>query len=88
MFTMWAVLVYVSAVGIPLYLLHTFHSQEWYWHVLAVCASIGIGIAPIPINYQSAGFDLLLGFLFVSFLFWGAGGLISYHPAGHHHRHA
>ena len=87
MFAVWAVLVYLSAVAIPLYLLHHFHSQPWYWHVAAVCASIGIGIAPIQAAQDSQGFDLLLGFLFVSLLFWGAGGLIAYHPAGRH-KHA
>lgn len=87
MYTMFAVLVYLSAVAIPLYLLHHFHSQQWYWHVLAVAASIGLGLAPVPPDFQSQGFDLLFGFLFVSLLFWGAGGLLVYHPSSHH-KHA
>jgi hypothetical protein len=31
-----AVLVYLFAIGIPVYLLHHFHSQAPHWHVLAL----------------------------------------------------
>ncbi|HTS28619.1 MAG TPA: hypothetical protein VMH81_22265 [Bryobacteraceae bacterium] len=86
MFTMLAVLVYVAAMAIPIYLLHHYHSQAWHWHVLAVIASIVLGLAPLPDGFQGRGFDLMLGFVFVSLLFWGAGGLLVYHPA--HHKHA
>ena len=86
MFTMWAVLVYTAAMAIPIYLLHRFHTQAWYWHVLAVGASLLLGLAPVPPELQGQGFDLLLGFVFVALLFWGAGGLIVYHPAQHKHQ--
>lgn len=89
MFTMWAVLVYTAAMVIPIYLLHHFHSQSWYWHVLAVGASLVLGLVPVPAEFQGKVFDLALGFVFVVLLFWGAGGLIVYHP-GHpkHQKHA
>jgi hypothetical protein len=86
MFTMWAVLVYTAAMVIPIYLLHRFHTQSWYWHMLAVGASMALGLAPVPLEFQGQGFDLLLGFAFVTLLFWGAGGLIVYHPAQHKHQ--
>jgi hypothetical protein len=87
MFTMWAVLVYTAAVAIPIYLLHRFHSQPWYWHVLAVGASLVLGLTSVPPEFQGQEFDLLLGFVFVALLFWGAGGLIVYHPS-HRKHHA
>ena len=87
MSSMWAVLVYTAAMAIPIYLLHQFHTQAWPWHVLAVIASIVLGLTPVPQAFQGPGFDLLLGFVFVALLFWGAGGLIVYHP-GHHQKHA
>ena len=45
-----------------------------------------LGLAPVPRELQGQGFDLLLGFVFVALLFWGAGGLIVYHPAQHKHQ--
>ena len=33
MFGMLAVLVYLLAMGIPIYLLHRFHPQAWYWQI-------------------------------------------------------
>jgi len=86
MFTMWAVLVYIAAMAIPIYLLHRYHSQAWHWHVLAVVASMVLGLAPVPEALQGGWCDLFYGFCFVSLLFWGAGGLIVYHPI--HKKHA
>ena len=88
MFTWLAVLTYAAAVGVPAYLLHRFGSQSWYWHVLAIAASLVIGLAPTPAQFQTAGFDLLLGFGFVAPLAWGAGGLIVYRPHTRHEKHA
>jgi hypothetical protein len=79
---MLAVLVYLAAAAIPVYLLYHFHACSWYWHVLAIAAGISLGFIPIPPEYQRRGFDLLLGFSLVVLLFWGIGGLIT----PHHHR--
>jgi hypothetical protein len=68
--------------------LHRFHTRAWHWHVLAVIASMFLGLAPIPLEFQGGQFDLLLGFTFVALLFWGAGGLMVYHPAEHKHDHS
>lgn len=86
MFSTWAVLVYTAAMAIPAYLLYRYGSQAWYWHVLAVAASMVLGLAPVPPELQARQFDLFLGFLFVGLIFWGAGGLIVYHPR--HAKHA
>jgi hypothetical protein len=86
MFTMWAVLVYLLAMAIPIYLLYRFHSQAWYWHVLAVIAALALGFMPTPAGLKTAGFDLLLGFAFIVLMIWGAGGLILLRP--HHEKHA
>ena len=83
MFAMLAVLVYLLAMGIPIFLLYRFHSQAWYWHTLSVLAAVGLGFTPIPIEFQKPEFDLLFGFGFITLMIWGAGGLILYRP--HHH---
>lgn len=86
MFSVLAVLVYLAAMGLPIYLLHQFHSQAWYWHALAVIAGVALGAVPIPVGMQTPGYDLAFGFLFIVFMIWGAGGLIMFRT--HHEEHA
>jgi len=91
MFGMLAVLVYLLAMGIPIYLLYHFHSQAWYWHAFAVLAGVGLGFIPIPFELQKPGFDLLFGFTFIVLVIWGAGGLILFRPheeKAHREKHA
>lgn len=91
MFGMLAVLVYLLAMGIPIYLLYHFHSQPWYWHTLAVLTAIALGFLPIPIALQKPEFDLLFGFTFIVLTIWGAGGLLLFrtHPdTPHRQKHA
>jgi hypothetical protein len=56
-----AVLVYLFAIGIPVYLLHHFHSQASHWHVLALLGALGIGLTPTPPERQKPAFDLVFG---------------------------
>jgi thiol:disulfide interchange protein len=91
MFGMLAVLVYLLAMGIPIFLLYRFHSQAWYWHTLSVLAAIALGFTPIPVEFQKPEFDLLFGFVFIVLMIWGAGGLIlfrQHHHTPHHEKHA
>ena len=91
MFGMLAVLVYLLAMGFPIYLLYRFHSQAWYWHTLSVLGAIALGFIPIPFEYQKPEFDLLFGFTFIVLMIWGAGGLILFRPqhhTPHHEKHA
>ena len=83
-----AVLAYLVAMGLPIFLLYRFHAQTWYWHVLAVVAAIGLGFIPIPAELQRPGFDLIFGSVFIVLMIWGAGGLILYRTHQHHEKHA
>ncbi|MBS1859655.1 MAG: hypothetical protein JST11_30065 [Acidobacteria bacterium] len=85
---MLAILVYLAAIAIPIWLLYEFGGQSWYWHCLALAAGIGLGFLPIPPALQGPVFDLAFGFAFITLLIWGAGGIIFYHTQGHHHHHA
>jgi hypothetical protein len=85
MFNMLAVLVYLLAMGIPIYLLCRFHPQAWYWHSLSILAAIALGFTPLPMELQKPEFDLFFGFTFIAMMIWGAGGLILFRP--HHHTH-
>lgn len=86
MFSLFAILVYLVALGLPIYLLIQFHSQAWYWHALAVLAALALGLVPTPLWLQSAASDLATGFLFILLMVWGAGGLLVFHT--HHEKHA
>jgi len=86
MFGMAAVLVYLVAMGLPLFLLYHYHSQAWYWHSLAVAAAIALGFIPIPLPMRNAAFDLAYGFVFIVLLIWGVCGLLLFHMR--HETHA
>jgi hypothetical protein len=86
MFTILAVLVYLLAVGVPIFLLYHFRSQSWYWHVLAILAALGLGFVPTPVTWKTAGVDVGFGFLFILLLVWGVGGLVVFRP--HREKHA
>ena len=86
MYSLLAFLVYLAAVVIPVYLLYRFHSQAWYWHVLAILAAMAVGLVPTPPEWKSRGFDLLFGFVLVWLMVWGIGGFLT--ARGHRERHA
>ena len=83
---MLAILVYLAAAAIPIWLLYRFHSQAWYWHLLAIAIAAALGFVPIPPDYQKRGFDLVAGFALVALFCWGIGGLAM--PHQHHEKHA
>jgi len=88
MFTALAVLVYLLAIGIPVYILHRFGSAGWHWHALSVIAAVVVGVIPAPAGWQSPGFDLALGFVLVLMLVWGIGGFAAHPHERHRARHA
>ena len=80
MFSMLAVLIYLVAMGFPLWLLQRYGSQTWYWHGLAIAASLVLGFIPTPVEWKGIGTDLAFGFAFVFLMVWGIGGLVVYRP--------
>lgn len=88
MFSILAVLLYLLAIALPVFLLYRFRSQSWYWHVLAVLAAIGLGFVPTPLEWKTEAFDLAFGFAFILLLVWGVGGLVVFRPRPHREKHA
>ena len=80
-----AILAYLLAICIPVYLLRHFHAKAWYWHVLATMGALGLGTVPTPPEWKTAGMDLGFGFVFVLLLIWGLGGLLSSRPPRERH---
>jgi uncharacterized membrane protein YphA (DoxX/SURF4 family) len=68
--TFWVLLVFAAAVLSALTLLYFFHAR-WYWHVLSLVAAMAAGLTPPPENWRPP--DLLVGFVFLFLLLWGAG---------------
>ena len=81
------ILSYGAAVVAALALVYFFHAH-WIWHVLSICAAIGIGLTPVPEAYQGPRTDLVVGTVFVFLVVWGLGALFVRHvPARvRHHR--
>ena len=79
-----AFLVYLVAVAVPVYFLYTFHSQAWYWHLLATLAALAVGLVPTPPDWKTTGLDLVFGFCVTFLLVWGIGGLVT---GRSHHAH-
>lgn len=84
MFSILAVLAYLFAIAIPVFLLFHFRSQAWYWHLLATLGALGLGFVPTPPAWKTEAFDLAFGFVFILLLVWGVGGLVVFRP---HHPH-
>ena len=82
-----AILVYLLAFGLPVYLLLRFDSHSWIWHALAIAAALALGFVPTPPEWKTKTFDLLFGSVFVFLMVWGIGGLLPI-LRHHHARHA
>ena len=80
------ILIYALAIGLPVILLFRFHSQAWYWHLLAIASGLLLGFIPTPPELKTVTFDMMFGGVFIALMVWGIGGLIVYRP--HRTRHA
>jgi hypothetical protein len=86
MFSVFAVLVYMAAMAIPVWLLYHFGSGHWFWHVFAVMIGLLLGVVPLPAVFSNPTYDLIVGFVFVFLIVWGIGGLFPLRS--HHEKHA
>ena len=85
MFSTLAVLVYVIAFAVPLFLLYRFHAAHWLLHVLALLAALAMGFVQTPPDWKSPTFDLCFGAVFVFLVTWGLGGLVAFHHRRERH---
>lgn len=82
-----AIVAFLLAFAVPIYLLYQFNSHSWVWHVLAILAALSLGFVQTPPEWKTKTFDLLFGSAFVFLLTWGIGGLLPV-VRHHHQRHA
>ena len=84
------VLIYLTALGLPILLLYRFHALAWYWHLFAIAAALALGFVPTPAEWKTPAFDVAFGFCFILLMVWGVGGLVMFprhhdHHQWHHH---
>ncbi len=81
------VLVFLSAIALPIFLLYRFGPLAWPWHVLAAAAALAIGFAPGTALLNTIPGTFLYGFAIGFLGVWGVGGLIGFRR-GHERRAA
>jgi hypothetical protein len=86
MFAVFAILIYIAALAIPVVLLYELRSRAWYWHGLAIAGALALGFVPTPAGMHTPGFDLIFGCIFIVLMVWGVGGLVAFH--GPREKHA
>ena len=62
---------YGSAVILALLLLFFFRRKGWYLHLFALLLAFGVGLTPLPQQWQGPMLDLVVGSLFLFLFFWG-----------------
>jgi hypothetical protein len=45
--------------------------KRWYWHILSLLLSLGIGLTPIPAALNTPRGSMIIGSAFTFFLVWG-----------------
>jgi hypothetical protein len=85
-------LSYAGAFVLAVLCMYLFGQVRWYWHVLAICVALGLGLMPPVPGWQSPGFDVIFGSLFIVLFVWGVGEpfydsmhLPHFHGKTHHH---
>jgi hypothetical protein len=68
----WVVLSYGVAVTVALVLLYRFEPVHWIWHILSVCAALGVGLVRLPPTLSSPAATVVVGSLFMFLFTWGA----------------
>ena len=62
---------YGSAIAISLTLLWYFGARSWYWHALAVCGALALGLTPLPPAMNTPEMTLVVGWAFLFLFVWG-----------------
>lgn len=89
MFTMLAVVAYLTAFVIAVFLLYHFGSAHFSWHLLSIVAALALGMMPAPGPIRPGpGVDLVFGFAFIFLMTWGIGGLLVFRRHPHREKHA
>ena len=80
-----ATLIYAVVFLAAVFLLYWFRPVRWYWHIAAITAAFGIGLAPPLAQWNGPIFDLLMGATFTLLFVWGIGELFFKMLHLHHH---
>ncbi len=70
MSTTWVILAFGISAVLALLLLYISGPKAWYWHVLAGAVALGVGLVPIPEQYNTPTGTLVVGTVFVFLMVW------------------
>lgn len=70
-------ITYALSFLIAVALLWRFGGARWYWHLLAIAASLGVGLMPQIEGMQGKAYDIAVGCLFIFLFIWGAGIIVN-----------
>ena len=65
---------YGSAIAVSLLLLWRFGAKRLLLHLAAIGAALAVGLTPLPSPWNTPTGTLVVGWVFLFLLFWGAGG--------------
>jgi hypothetical protein len=69
--SIWAMVAYGCSALLALVLLLFPGPKRWYWHVLSVLLSLGVGLTPIPAALNTPQGSMIIGSVFTFFFVWG-----------------
>ena len=75
MFSIWVFVIYGLSFLLAVGLLLLLGPKAWYWHILSICAAIGLGLIRFPPEWAGKTLDYTTGFVFIVLFFWGLGAL-------------
>jgi hypothetical protein len=70
--SIWAMVAFGCSAVVALSLLFFMGPKRWYWHILSLLLSLGIGLyKPIPTPLNTPQGSMIIGSAFTFFLVWG-----------------
>ena len=70
--SIWVMVAFGCSALLALILLFFMGPKRWYWHILSVLLSLGIGLTPIPASLNTPQGSMIIGSVFTFFFVWGA----------------
>ena len=69
--SIWVMVAFGCSAVVALILLLFMGPKRWYWHILSLLLSLGIGLTPIPAALNTPRGSMIIGSAFTFFLVWG-----------------
>jgi hypothetical protein len=68
--SIWVMVAFGCSALLALVLLLFMGPKRWYWHVLSLTVSLGVGLTPIPASLNTPRGSMIIGSVFTFFFVW------------------